>query len=191
MQKLNIVSIDVILGTGSGPEDFIKEVLKMAGKEDEDEANFLEVELKALWHAAKAVEQRHNKEDVEALTRGLHVPPRSSRKRPLAQAAQGKKPFGLPRQAAPPHKAGSASATLKGMPSLRQRRPTSKRSGSKKIPAAAKATEGCGVSSIPATRAAVLWICRRNGMEAPSMDNETMKALEERVVEQRGKDHPL
>ena len=76
MQKLSMTSIDMILGTGDRADDFLQEIKKMAG--EEQGAKFWEDDLRALWHAAKAVELRHSRDDVWALTTGLHIPPRKS-----------------------------------------------------------------------------------------------------------------
>ena len=53
---------------------------------------------------------------------------------------------------------------------------------------AAKAAEGCGVAFIPAARAAMAWMGRRIGMEVPPMSDDLVRALEDRVIEQRGKE---
>ena len=135
MKKLNLTSIDIILSRGSGPGECVEELAKMAGKEGKDEVIFLDDELRAMWGAAKAVETRHAKEDVWALTTGLHVPPRKARKVPSAKPPP-KAPAGVGSRratAAPPKRAAAAVATAGGLPSLRNESSYGKMPGFKKI----------------------------------------------------------
>ena len=253
LTEFNVHSIDVVLAMGKEAEDLVKQLKAMT--DDREEVEFFAVELVALWHSAKAVEDRHAREDVGALLRSLHVPPRAGQKRGVPTSIP---PAGPPRNAvAPPKRAGAAASVNDNLPSLRKTEQDRKLQWITKIQSirrraglepeahkaaaecgmstyqydvlvlgrgawrtlrthtsawtkfeewahderpfpfsmrrfrafcAEKAKEGCGVSFIPAARAAAAWMGKRIGMEVPEIDDDLVKALQDQVVEQRGRE---
>ena len=51
-----------------------------------------------------------------------------------------------------------------------------------------RARRGCGPSVIPSIRASIAWMCQRLGMQAPDPRDPAVLALEDQVIEQRGKE---